>query len=276
MLTVTFDQRMPSEVPPKLHVYTAKAPPAATAEFDAVARAWPGATLTRPGKVRRLVEWTSADFGQLRLLYNNISGALTAEVRRGAGVREGHRHFPLTDDRAAEIARAFLAKAKLVDEDASKLVVAKVTHLRRQSATGDGTSPAEVLDAGVVLTRRIDDLPIVGPGGHVMVKVLPNSAIAGASRVFRRRGPKVATIRTRPPSDALAEFDTRLRKLRRLDGHVRVLRAEFGYFEAGRSHRQRFFEPAYTFIYETEGEYAFKSAEVVPASRTPREKWPAG
>src|SRR4051812_48179567 len=101
MLTLTFDQRMPSEVPPKLHVYVARAAPAATGEIGTIAGAWPNTTLTGPGKVRRLVDWISADFGQLRLLYNSVSGALIAEVRRGTGVREGHRQFPLADDRAA-------------------------------------------------------------------------------------------------------------------------------------------------------------------------------
>jgi hypothetical protein len=40
-----------------------------------------------------------------------------------------------------------------------------------------------------------------------------------------------------------SKFGQRLRGSRHLDGSVRVLRAEFGYFEAGRTQDQRFFKP---------------------------------
>ena len=274
MLTLTFDQQLPTLLPNTLPVYAVAAPTVPARDIKAIVRSWPGLTLERARRVHRIGNWISADYGELRLIYQRLSGAVQANVRTaGMRVREGNTRFPIEDDKVVEIARAFLGKAKFVQGEVSKLPLAKVTHLQRQLASSEGVWPPEILDAGVVFTRVIDDIPVVGPGGTVMVKVLPQGAVAGASRVFRRRGVKVATVRIRPASEALAEFEKRLRSYRHLDGPVRVRRAEFGYFEAGRSHRQLFFEPVYAFVYATEGPEPLKSAEVVHASRSPRERW---
>jgi hypothetical protein len=270
MMTLTFAEQLPTQLPKTLPVYAAAAPIGPARDIETIARSWPGLTLAHP-KVRRIADWISADYGQLGLIYQQASGAVQASVRTAdAGVSEGNTQFPIKDERVVEIACVFLGKAHLVDDEVSKLKVGKITHLQRQLASSDGVGPPEILDAGVVFTRVIDETPVVGPGGHVMVKVLPNEAIAGASRVFRRRGPKVGAVRVKPPNDALAEFEQRLQRDRHLDGRVRVLRAQFGYFEAGRSQRQRLFEPAYAFVFVTDGPEPLKSAEVIWASGSNR------
>jgi hypothetical protein len=183
MLTLAFDQRLPTQVPRTLPVYAVAAPIGPLRDIEAIAHSWPDLTLAR-AKVRRIGDWIAADYGHLRLIYQQASGAVDANVRAvGAGVREGHIQFPIKDDRVVEIARAFLGKANLVDHDVSKLALGTINHLQRQEASSDGIGPVEILDAGVVFTRVIDETPIAGPGGHVMVMVLPNGAIAGASRV---------------------------------------------------------------------------------------------
>jgi selenocysteine lyase/cysteine desulfurase len=266
MLALTFDQQLPKQLPKTLPIYGVAVPPSPTRDIEAIARSWPDLRLAR-AKVRRLDNWIAVDYGQLALIYQQVSGAVQAKVRvAGARVREGDIRFPVEDDKVVEMARAFLGRVSFVDDEVSKLALGKVTHLWRQYASSEGVGPPEILDAGVVFTRVIDETPVVGPGGHVMVKVLPHGAIGGAWRVFRQRGAKVATVRITPSGEALAKLEDRLRRYRHLDGTVRVLRAQFGYFEAGRSHRQRFFEPAYFFVYETEGLFPLKSAEVVQAS----------
>ncbi|MBP0633342.1 hypothetical protein [Cupriavidus sp. AcVe19-1a] len=268
MLTLTFDQRLPTQLPRTLPVYAVAAPISPMRDIEAIAHSWPDLTLAR-AKVRRIGEWVSADYGQLRLIYQQVSGAVQARVTT-AGTRVANTRFPLDDARVVEIARAFLTKFSLVDDEVSKLALGEVTHLRRQVASSDGIGSPEILDAGIFFTRVIDETPIAGPGGHVMVKVLPNRAIAGASRVFRPRGHKVGTVHIMAAGDALTEFERRLRRNRNLDEPVRVLRAEFGYFEGGRSYRQRFFEPVYAFLFATEGEAPLKSVEIVQASGSNR------
>jgi len=268
MLTLTFDQRLPTQLPTTLPVYAVAPLPSPTRDIEAIARSWPDLTLAQ-AKVRRLDNWIAADYGQLRLIYQQVSGAVQATVR-ATRVWEGNVRFPIEDDRVIEIARAFIGKLNLVSDEVSKLAVGKVTHLQRQCASSEGVQPPEILDAGVVFTRVIDETPVVGPGGCVMVKVLPDGAIAGASRVFRQRGAKVATVRVTPSADAIAKFEERLRRYRHLDGTVRVLRAQFGYFEASRNLRQRFFEPAYVFVYTTDGRFPFKFDEVIQASGSNR------
>jgi hypothetical protein len=240
-------------------------------DMDAIANSWPNLSLER-AKVRRISDSISADYGQLRLLYHQASGAVQASVR-AVGARVGARPgpFPISDDKVVEIARAFLGKARLVDlDEVSKLSLGQITHLWQQAATSDGVSPPEILDAGALFTRVIDETPVVGPGGCVMVKVLPQAVVSGASRIFRRRGAKVGTARVMPANDALGEFERRLRRSRHLDSAVRVLRAQFGYFEAGASQRQRFFEPAYAFVFVTEGPEPLKSVEVIQAAGSNR------
>jgi hypothetical protein len=269
MLTLTFDQRLPTQLPRTLPVYAVAAPIDPMRDIEAIARSWPGLTLAR-AKVRRIGDWVSADYGQLHLIYQQASGAVQASVP-AADARVANTRFPIEDARVVEIARAFLGKFNLVDDEVSKLALGEVTHLRRQRASSEGIGPVEILDAGVFFTRVIDETPVTGPGGHVMVEVLPHGAIAGASRVFRRRGARVGTVRIKAAGDALTEFERRLRRNRHLDEPVRVLRAEFGYFEGGRSYRQRFFEPVYAFLFTTDAEEApLKSVEIIQASGSNR------
>jgi hypothetical protein len=174
--------------------------------------------------------------------------------------------YPIDDEMAVKNARAFLGNGWFVDDGADKLLLGKVTHLQRQNGSSDGFGSIEILDAGVVFTRVIDETPVVGPGGQVMVNILPDGGISGASRVFRRRGAKVDMVRIKSAEEALAELEQRLRRDHRLDCPVRILRAQFGYFEAGRSDHQRFFEPAYAFVYLKEDQWPVKSAVVIQAS----------
>lgn len=266
MLRIDFEEQPPAEVPTSLPIYATAPLMSPTRDMEAIACAWPGLSLER-GTTRRSGPWMSADYGELRLLYQGFSGAVQVSVRsKGGREAQGSTDFPIADDQAARIARELLARVPLVPDDGSTLALEGVSHLVREAASPDGLEPPVILDAGVVFTRVIDETPVIGPGGHVMVKVLPTQAIGGASRVFRPRGARVAATRVMPVSDALEAFEKRLRDSRGLDGAVRVLRAKFGYFEAGRSQRQRVFEPAYAFVFSTDGEAPFKSFEVIPAS----------
>jgi hypothetical protein len=270
MLTLTFDQQLPTQLPKVLPIYAVAPSVFPMLDMDGIASSWPGLSLAR-AKTSRLGDWISADYSQLRLLYQQASGAVQASVpAAGPRLSEATTRFPITDDGVTEIARTFLGKSKLVEDEVSKLALHKVLHLVQQVASSDGVEPPEVLDARVVFTRIIDETPVVGPGGYVMVKVLPRGTIAGASRVFRPRGGKIGTARVLPPNDALAEFERRLRRSRHLDQPVRVLRAQFGYFEAGTTHRQSYFEPAYAFVYATGGAAPLKSLEVIQAAGSNR------
>jgi hypothetical protein len=269
LLTLTFDQQLPARVPTTLPVYTVAPLAFPTRDMEGIARAWPGLSLARP-KSKGVGDWAAADYGQLRLFYERLSGAVQASARKaGAPAIAGRTRFPIADDRVVEIARGFLGAVPLVEDEASKLSVGGVTHLVQQVASSDGVEPPEFLDAGVVFTRVIDETPVIGPGGNVMIKVLPDQSIGGASRVFRPRGARAATTRVMAPNDALQAFEQRLRA-RPLDGAVRVLRAQFGYFEAGQGLRQRFFEPVYAFVYSTGGTEPLKSVEVIQASDSNR------
>jgi hypothetical protein len=242
-----------------------------TREIEAIVHAWPGFTHTQSKRIRHANNWICAEYGQLRLMYHRISGGVDAKVRQiGPGTGKGYVRFPINDDLAIRIARTFLGSGWFIEDDSEKLIFGKVTHLQRQHASSQGIEPVESLDAGVILTRVIDETPVVGPGGQVMVNILPDGTISGASRVFRPRGTKVDMASIMSPEEALTKFEQRLRRDRRLNSPVRVVNARFGYFEAGCSLRQRFFEPAYNFMYVAQGPETFTSVEVIQASGSNR------
>jgi len=275
MFTLIFEQRLPANIPATVPVYAAMPPSSASYVIQTIARAWLGGKpkLTHP--LRRVQDWVSAEIGEMRLMCNRLSGAVQFNVqRKGRSALEENVRFPVEMHRVVELAREFLGRSAFIDDKVGNMRLGNITHLREQYASMEyPVSRPAILDAGVMFTRVIDEIDVVGPGGKVMVKVLPDETIAGASRVYRRRGSLVETVRITPAADALAEFERRLRRDRGLNKPVRVLRAQFGYFEAGRSQRQRFFEPVYAFVYTTDGPFPVKSAEVIAASRFAREAW---
>jgi hypothetical protein len=274
MIKLSFDRPLPERLPNELTVYATPPPTPAASSIRSIAAKWPGASASARQTVRQIGDWYVAGGGGLRILYNQLSGgAIVNRPLPDARAIEGSPRFPIEPDRIVALARAFLDQAKLVDDDASTLPLVGVNHLRRRRASADGhVGPEELLDAGVVFGRMIAKVPVVGPGGHSMVKLRPDGSIAGASRVFRPCGKKVGTVKVVPRAQALAELERRLRD-RSLDGPVRILRAQFGYFEAGRSQRQLFFEPVFAFVFETVSRLPLKSAEIIPASKSPRELW---
>ena len=85
--------------------------------------------------------------------------------------------------------------------------------------------------------------------------------------------PRLRGAKIKKPDCAVKALKRRL-VARELDGEIRVLKADFCYFEMGQSAEQRFFEPTYAFVFETTTEnFPYKSVEVIPAIDNPRENW---
>jgi hypothetical protein len=123
------------------------------------------------------------------------------------------------------------------------------------------------LDAGVIFTRMIDELPVVGLGGLAMVKVGTDDTVVGGREIWRpilQRGSKVPL---RSPAEAMNLLENRLKR-DRLEGDYYVCKAWQCYNESGIEEAQRHLEPCYVFVIESLGnEFDTKKVVVIPAAR---------
>jgi hypothetical protein len=168
--------------------------------------------------------------------------------------------------RLEEIARGFVDQ---LGRPGEPLVLDRITYLHTQTSAADGSVlTRSTLDAGLVFTRTVDDLSVMGPGGMAMVKVGTDETIVGGREIWRpivRRGAKVNLI---TPEEATELLRGRLKKSG-LDGEVHARKARQGYAELGIEEEQRYLEPCYAFVIETVGNLVdSKKVEVIPAPKT--------
>jgi hypothetical protein len=102
----------------------------------------------------------------------------------------------------------------------------------------------------------------------------PNESVIAGTKVWRRLGASVGTAKVLTPDYAVKEFSRRL-NLAKIDRPIRVVKAEFCYFERGQNDEQHYLEPAYAFVYEyeTKNRFPYKSAMVLPGIMGSRQNW---
>jgi hypothetical protein len=222
---------------------------------------------------RYIDNWTIGRQAGFTVALNRRSGAMNFrdEVRHG---RELDKPFKIREPRLVEVARRYLEDTKLLKQQASELKVGKIAYLRTQGASLDGeVAPEQILDAGVILTREIDGVPVVGFGGYLMVNIAHDESVVAATKIWRHRDKKIGKAKVLPPDHAVKELQKRLRT-RGLRDPVKVLKSDFCYFEANDNSTQRYLEPTYAFLYETKiGQFLYKSVEIIPGTRQPKQRW---
>lgn len=206
--------------------------------------------------------WLTAGDQQVGVAMNTRSGGLRYSLRPLA---EQQGDVTISDTRLEEIAREFLSGFG----PAEPLGLERVTHLRAQSGTVMGeVSEVATLDAGLVFRRTVDDLPVIGPGGSVMVRIGSDEQVVGGREVCR---PVTATgppLDLRSPDEAVELLRQRLEVLG-FQGEAVVRRAFFGYEERGIEEVQRRLEPVYAFLAELAGDDDVDSKTAVVVSALP-------
>jgi len=207
--------------------------------------------------------WLSAGDGTVTISLNERSGGLRYRLR------------PLSDEPGtsvstspAELERLARGVLDRLGRPAEPAHLERITYLRAQSAATDGaTLPAITLDAGLLFTRTVDDLPVVGAGGTAMVKIGTDERHVGGREVWRPIGQRGSPVPLRSADEAVDMLQSRLRQSG-MDGEARVRKARLGYAELGIEDEQRFLEPCYAFLIEAVGGlFETKTVEVVPAAR---------
>ena len=99
--------------------------------------------------------------------------------------------------------------------------------------------------------------------------------MVAVTKVWRQLGATLGAANVLKPDYAMKELHRRL-SLQKIDRTVRVIKAEFCYFERGENDVQQYLEPAYAFVYEYENKinrFPYKSAMVIPAIQGSRQNW---
>jgi len=218
----------------------------------------------RAHETRSSDDWTVHNEGVWELAIHVHSGAVLGR-ERVKYQRPSDRPFELPDDEAAAIAHQFLERAELVPLDETRR--RPVTHLRSSGGEINGEAKeTTVLDAGVVVGRRIKAVEVDGPGGAVLVNVVPEGDVVGFRSIWRPVTEALDEVRITGPDPALEQAKQIAESVR---GDVEVTKATFGYFEQGLLELQLVLQPAYTLVYVVrDDEVAMKSALVVAASDT--------
>ena len=246
-MTLTFQTKLPRDIPKSARVYSLLAPKVSATHLRSVAR----------GLGVGSAEFdllTSSDRmglfgGRWQIEVHRASGALQAVDVDRYGIDTG-KPFELSDRRAQGVAAKFLAQSKLVPMTSARAL--KVTHLRGADADVKGATVNErLLDAGVVYGRVVDGLPVTGPGGMAMVHIDPAGAVVGVRSTWRALGKSAGTVKIKPIEWAVEGLE---KEAAGLIGQVSVLKAQFGYFELGALDRQTVLEPVYAFVYAVHNE----------------------
>lgn len=277
MLELQFIKNLPTHVPAKMNVYSTEEPRASEdAISEMVGKLNLPATAIR--EFRTVNNWTIAKHGKYSLGLNKLSGGLNFrdEERSQITLRRGEvlkTKFDIPESRLKDISRKFLNDTKLLKVDASEAKVGKITYLRTQGASVTGQmDPVQILDAGVIISREIDGFPVVGPGAHIMVNIDHDETVIAAQKIWRHRKESLGKFDVIKPDVAIGAFEKKLTS-RGLKGPIKVLKADFGYFELGNDLLQKYLEPTYAFLYETKvGDFIYKSVEIISAIEKPRQK----
>ncbi|MBL8340662.1 MAG: hypothetical protein JNL30_04265 [Rubrivivax sp.] len=260
-MKIEYAARLPRSLPAKARVYALAAPRTDHKQLQALAD---GLGLrAAPAEWHSSAVAVGAQMGRWSLAMHRASGALRlVHLDRHPGGDD--ETFELSDRRAQGAAARFVSRLSLLPKAEAKAVA--VTHLRQAGGPPDGKAGKErILDAGVVYARRIDDLPVIGPGGMAMVNVAGDGQVVGARRIWRTLGRRMATVALQPADWAMETFESALAR-QKLLGDVKVLKAQLGYLEFGELDAQTLIEPAYAFVYRVQhGEVASKHVHVMHA-----------
>jgi len=158
-------------------------------------------------------------------------------------VDDGVSTMEISDEDAIAAALEEVNHLELVEHDIFRPF--RVTRLNVASAEKEGiSSQRRVVDIGVVLSRVIDELPVEGQGGNIVMYLDTNLQITGFQRIARRvAGVHEPVHGWRPLDDVLSEVETYWEIS--FDSGLTVEDARLGYLELGRLEKQEFIQPVY-------------------------------
>lgn len=199
----------------------------------------------KSGLVRSDADKLAFSMGHLELTVHRASGAVRFIDRARWQVDDRESDLKIEDDAASKLAQTFARKYKLAPAAETKFL--KAARLHVAEATREGKEASDrVIDVAVALQRLVENIPVDGPGGKIVVYFNAQREMTGFQQVWRgldgvyKRGQSY-----RSPESAVEDMAAHFAKKR---GLIEVEEVRFGYFEEGPRSKQRYLQPAYVII----------------------------
>lgn len=280
MVNITFKKQLPDNIPNRLPSYSLQRPKVNQTIMKnrfkelklPLAPIQPTPFRTFKPEFRYVDNWTILKHNAHTVAMNRRSESLKFrnELRHG---REFDAAFNISENKLEKIAKDYIESTIFVDDPIATIKKVKTSYLKTQGAGEDGLLTPEItLDAGVIFQRAVDNSPVIGLGGNVMINIAHDETIVAGSKVWRKIDKKLPNKKIMDSQVAVNTLKKRLdnRKIKKAD----IIRADFGYFEAGPNISQKYLEPSYAFVYETKiGNFKYKSVEVIYAIESPQQRW---
>jgi hypothetical protein len=142
-----------------------------------------------------------------------------------------------------------------------------------------GWAEERIVDMGIAFQRTIDNVPVEGPGGKVIVYIDHKGDLTGVDRIWREiQDVYQPDVELKSPESA--QQDVVRFWGEQESGLITIENIRFGYFELGWDGEQRYLQPAYVLpltLTQTTGHFAdrpnltFLSEHVVAAAAKPPE-----
>lgn len=177
---------------------------------------------------------------------------------------DGRSNLTIDDEEASRLALDALARYAL--PTAPELEQLRVERLHVAHAERGGRDPQQrVVGVRATFRRRLDGLPVEGPGGKTYVYLDYARQLTGIDHLWRvidHVYEPVAVLR--PVNEALEEVR---RRYGTGEGRVEVTHVELSYFEHGWHDEQEYLQPAYVFTLRLVGADArFRMNATVPVA----------
>jgi hypothetical protein len=181
--------------------------------------------------------------GSFELMLFHASGGLRFHDNARWQVDDGKANVTFDDAIAVKMAQRFIEELAVVPLEECKLL--RVARLN-VGVVERGTDVAEerVIDVGVAFQRMIDNVPVTGPGGKVIVYIDHNGHLTGVDRIWREiQDVYRPDVELQSPESA--QQDVVRHWGEQGSGLIVIEDLRFGYFEMGWDEAQSYLQPAY-------------------------------
>ncbi len=279
MTQIIFNKRMTSAPRVNSKIFRLSSPAVTELKLFETARKFKLTGNPRLGEVIKTAEHMTYKENNLMVSVNKLSGATRFIDMNTWQVDDGESSVKFKENESVNIATEFISKNKLAASSEYKFL--KNTKLEVGGMQkGHSPEPSRVIDNAVVFQRMINNIPVEGPGGKIIVYINANKEVTGCDMLWRdiaREYRKVSNRELKQPRS----FETSLKLFGRRMAipKLSVEDVRFGYFEQDYNTRQLYLQPVYIApitISSNDNRFIMKSFYIFNASIKPvgRIKYP--
>jgi hypothetical protein len=228
------------------------------------------------GRLHQDARQTTYAEKSFELIVHHASGGLRFHDAARWQVDDGEAHVTFDDAIAVGTARRYIDEFSIAPLDECRLL--RVSRLKVGVAEPrTGLVEERVIDVGVAFQRVIDDVPVLGPGGKVIVYIDHETRVTGVDCLWREiEDVYEHDVELRSPESVLAETEREWDQEE--NGLIAIDDIRFGYCELGWYEAQNYLQPGYFLpltVTATHGLFAgrpvMRSEHLVAAATNPPE-----